>query len=186
MSVFVVALPHGAGWNFLCVDPWSLGVFVEGEEVDRYVLLSLNSACLYMGDALQHEEDEEVDLSGFLSLHFSVSMWAKLFRRTRNGYPVEPKDGGAWALTIGQTESMVRCNWKRDRNSYRLVRSSLLLYFQNEKHLKTPKKNERRYGCTIAMDVTLILSRTLFATFASSIIELAIIESLFFGVLLHV
>ena len=70
--------------------------------------------------------------------------------------------------------------------STRLVRSLLPLYFQNEKHLKTPKKNERRYGCTIGIDVTLILSRTLFATFASSIIEHAIIESLIFGVLLHV
>ena len=60
------------------------------------------------------------------------------------------------------------------------------LYFQNEKHLKTPKKNERRYGCTIGIDVTLILSRTLFATFASSIIKLSIIERLIFAVLLLV
>ena len=82
----------------------------------------------------------------------------------------------------GQTSGMLSCILRGVPS--RAV--SAPLYFQNEKHLKTPKKNERRYGCTIGIDVTLILSRTLFATFASSIIEHAIIESLIFGVLLHV
>ena len=58
---------------------------------------------------------------------------------------------------------------------YPLVQVLVPSLFAN--HKKTSKKNERRYGCTISIYVTLILSRTLFATFASSIIELAIIET---------
>ena len=67
---------------------------------------------------------------------------------------------------------------------YPLVQVLVPSLFANQK--KTSKKNERRYGCTISIYVTLILSRTLFATFASSIIEVAIIESSIFAVLLLV
>ena len=77
----------------------------------------------------------------------------------------------------GQTDGMVSCILE----GIPPHAVSAPLYFQNEKHLKTPKKSERRYRCTISMNVTLILSRTLFATFASSIIELAIIETLIFA-----